>query len=170
MVTNDATILRIKHEILYEVAKLAWNDQLEDGRDDIPYKISPGPQAQYRCCVYKEREIVRQRIRLAEGKCPSDRNTNNVVQVINAACEECPIASYTVTDNCRKCMGKACQNSCPFGAISMGNTKAHIDPINAASAESVPRHAHTMRLPIWSARVRRSAQWMRLPTMSMVYV
>ena len=107
MVTNDATILRIKHEILYEVAKLAWNDQLEDGRDDIPYKISPGPQAQYRCCVYKEREIVRQRIRLAEGKCPSDRNTNNVVQVINAACEECPIASYTVTDNCRKCMGKA---------------------------------------------------------------
>ena len=35
MVTNDATILRIKHEILYEVAKLAWNDQLEDGRDDI---------------------------------------------------------------------------------------------------------------------------------------
>ena len=29
MVTNDATILRIKHEILYEVAKLAWNDQLE---------------------------------------------------------------------------------------------------------------------------------------------
>lgn len=128
MVTNDATILRIKHEILYEVAKLAWNDQLEDGRDDIPYKISPGPQAQYRCCVYKEREIVRQRIRLAEGKCPSDRNTNNVVQVINAACEECPIASYTVTDNCRKCMGKACQNSCPFGAISMGNTKAHIDP------------------------------------------
>ena len=51
MVTNDATILRIKHEILYEVAKLAWNDQLEDGRDDIPYKISPGPQAQYRCCV-----------------------------------------------------------------------------------------------------------------------
>ena len=128
MVTNDATILRIKHEILYEVAKLTWNDQLEDGRDDIPYKISPGPQAQYRCCVYKEREIVRQRIRLAEGKCPSDRNTNNVVQVINAACEECPIASYTVTDNCRKCMGKACQNSCPFGAISMGNTKAHIDP------------------------------------------
>ena len=49
MVTNDATILRIKHEILYEVAKLAWNDQLEDGRDDIPYKISPGPQA---CLLY----------------------------------------------------------------------------------------------------------------------
>ena len=36
MVTNDATILRIKHEILYEVAKLAWNDQLEEEEEDIP--------------------------------------------------------------------------------------------------------------------------------------
>ena len=107
MVTNDATILRIKHEILYEVAKLAWNDQLEDGRDDIPYKISPGPQAQYRCCVYKEREIVRQRIRLAEGKCPSDRNTSHLAQAFIIGNGECPIASYTDTDNCRKCMGKA---------------------------------------------------------------
>ena len=57
MVTNDATILRIKHEILYEVAKLAWNDQLEDGRDDIPYKISPGPQAQLPLlCIQGERD------------------------------------------------------------------------------------------------------------------
>lgn len=55
-------------------------------------------------------------------------DSRNVVQVINAACEECPIASYVVTDNCRKCMGKACQNSCHFGAISMNETRAHIDP------------------------------------------
>ena len=151
MVTNDATILRIKHEILYEVAKLAWNDQLEDGRDDIPYKISPGPQAQYRCCVYKEREIVRQRIRLAEGKCPSDRNTNNVVQVINA-------------------WVKPARTPVRLERSAWEIPRRTSTQINAASAESVPRHAHTMRLPIWSARVRRFAQWMRLPTMSMVYV
>ena len=121
MVTNDATILKLKHDVLYEVAKLAWEDQLvDDKRDELPGKMIPGPQAHYRCCIYKEREVIRQRVRLAEGKCPTGRNTNNVVQVINAACEECPIASYTVTDNCRKCMGKACQSSCPFGAITMG--------------------------------------------------
>ena len=128
MVTNDATILRIKHDVLYEVAKRAWNDTLEETRDNIPYEMIPGPQASYRCCIYKEREIIKQRVRLAEGKCPTDRDTNNVVQVINAACEECPIASYLVTDNCRKCMGKACQNSCNFGAISMGADHAYIDP------------------------------------------
>jgi len=130
MVTNDATILRIKHDVLYEVAKLAWAGELdEEHKDQVPYTIIPGPQAQFRCCIYKEREIIRQRVRLAEGKCPtSGKDSRNVVQVIGAACEECPIASYTVTDNCRKCMGKACQNSCNFGAITMGHDHAYIDP------------------------------------------
>lgn len=128
MITNDATILRLKHDVLLEVAKLAWEDTLDERRGEVPERMIPGPQATYRCCIYKEREIIKQRVRLAEGKCPTGRNTNNVVQVINAACEECPIASYTVTDNCRKCMGKACQSSCPFGAVTMGNTKAYIDP------------------------------------------
>ncbi len=111
MVTNDATILRIKHDVLYEVAKLAWEGKLEEKRDELPYKMIPGPQAQFRCCIYKEREIIKQRVRLAEGQCPIGHESDNVVQVINAACEECPLASYLVTDNCRKCMGKACQNS-----------------------------------------------------------
>ncbi|MCI9590634.1 MAG: 4Fe-4S binding protein [Lachnospiraceae bacterium] len=128
MITNDATILRLKHEVLYEVAKKAWEGTLEAERDEIPYEMIPGPQAQYRCCIYKERELIKQRVRLAEGKCPTGRDSINVVQVINAACEECPIASYIVTDNCRKCMGKACQSSCNFGAISMGQHRAHIDP------------------------------------------
>lgn len=128
MVTNDATILRIKHDVLYEVAKMAWEGTLEEKSDNLPYEMIPGPQAQFRCCIYKEREIIRQRVRLAQGMCPSGRDTVNVVQVIGAACEECPIASYIVTDNCRKCMGKACQNSCNFGAITIGETRAHIDP------------------------------------------
>lgn len=128
MITNDATILRVKHDVLCEVAKLAWAGELEEKREELPYKMIPGPQAQFRCCIYKEREIIHQRVRLAEGKCPTGKNSINVVQVISAACEECPIASYVVTDNCRKCMGKACQNSCHFGAITMSDTRAHIDP------------------------------------------
>lgn len=56
MVTNDATILRLKHDVLYEVAKAAWEGNLEEKRDEIPYDMIPGPQASYRCCIYKERE------------------------------------------------------------------------------------------------------------------
>ena len=45
MVTNDATILRIKHDVLYEVAKLAWAGELdEEHKDQVPYTIIPGPQ------------------------------------------------------------------------------------------------------------------------------
>ena len=50
------------------------------------------------------------------------------IQVINSACEECPIARYTVTDNCRLCMMKACKQACKFGAVSMGRDRAYIDP------------------------------------------
>lgn len=129
MVTNDATVLTIKHSVLYEVAKMAWAGELEEKRDTLPYKMIPGPQAQFRCCIYKEREVIRQRVRLAEGKCPSSgKDTRNIVQVISSACEGCPISRYVVTDNCQKCMGKACQNSCHFGAISMGRDRAYIDP------------------------------------------
>lgn len=129
MVTNDATILRIKHDVLHEVAKMAWNGELEQRREEVPYNMIPGPQAQFRCCIYKEREVIRQRVRLAEGKCPSSgKDTRNIVQVIGAACEGCPISRYVVTDNCQKCMGKACQNSCNFGAITMGRDRAYIDP------------------------------------------
>lgn len=128
MITNDAAILDIKHKVMKEVAKLAWEGKLEEERDNLPYNMIPGPRAQFRCCIYKERELIRQRVRLAEGHNPSGQESSNVVQVISAACEECPIASYIVTDNCRKCMGQACQNSCKFGAISMGQVRAYIDP------------------------------------------
>ena len=128
MVSNDATILKIKHDLLYEVAKLAYAGELDDMKEELPYKLIPGPQAHFRCCIYKEREVIRQRIRLAEGKCPGEKHSKNIVQVINSACEGCPISRYVVTDNCQKCMAKACQQSCHFGAISMTRDRAYIDP------------------------------------------
>ena len=55
MITNDATLLKVKHEVLYEVAKLAYEGRLDDGRDNLPYKMVPGPQPFFRCCIYRER-------------------------------------------------------------------------------------------------------------------
>ena len=66
MVTNDATIVHLKHKVMERVAKLAWEDNLnEQSMNDLCLEISPGPVAQYRCCVYKERTIISQRIRLS---------------------------------------------------------------------------------------------------------
>ena len=166
MITNDATILRIKHEVNYQVAKLAWEGRLEEEDGSLPYVMIPGPQAQFRCCIYKEREIIKQRIRLAEGKTLHSNDSQNIIQVINAACEECPIASYVVTDNCRKCMGQACQNSCKFGAVSMGRHRAHIDATKCREcgkcSQACPYNA--------IAHVKRRVRWMPLRMMNMVYV
>lgn len=128
MVTNDATILKVKHDVLYRVAKLAFEDRLDECREQLPYEMFPGPQAQFRCCVYKEREVIRQRINLAEGKKPNGEKSDRIVHIIPAACEGCPISRYVVTDNCQRCMGKACASSCKFDAIKVGLHRAYIDP------------------------------------------
>ena len=157
MITNDATLLKVKHEVLYEVAKLAYAGRLEEERDSLPYKMVPGPQPAFRCCIYREREVIRQRIRLAEGKAPGAEDDGNIVQVINSACEGCPISRYVVTDNCQKCMGKACQAACRFGAISMGRDKSYIDPSKCKEcgqcAKACPYNA--------IADLVRAALWMR---------
>ena len=124
-VSDDATILKIKHEVLTEVAKLAFAGELEEKKENIPFDMIPGPTARFRCCIYKEREIIRQRVRLAEGKCPGNKESDNVVQVINSACEECPISSgYVVTDLCQGCLAKSCKQACNFGAITVGNGRS----------------------------------------------
>ncbi len=130
MVTNDKGIVELKHFILREVCRLAWEGKLNaENTEKIVYEVSPGPKPQYRCCVYKEREIVRGRIRLAMGENPDPGyQSRNVVAVIPPACDDCPIQDYFVTDICRFCLGKACRNACRFGAITPGDTKMKIDP------------------------------------------
>ena len=123
----DENLLKIKNEVFYEVAKLAFWDQLDEKRDHIALELIPGPTPQFRCCIYREREIIRQRVRLAEGKAPGIEDNGNIIQVISSACEDCPISSYTVTDNCQNCLGKACINACKFGAIQPGRFRSHID-------------------------------------------
>ena len=123
----DGNLIKIKHEVFYEVAKLAFAGELEEKRDNIAMELIPGPTPQFRCCIYKEREIIRQRVRLAEGKAAGPQDDGNIIQVISTACEDCPISSYVVTDNCMNCIGKACLNACNFGAIEMGRHRSHID-------------------------------------------
>ena len=91
----DTKIQYLKYKVLREVARYGFEDNLDAAYYEIP-KLIVKEKPTMRCCIYKEREIIRQRVRLAEGKCPtSGKDSRNVVQVIGAACEECPIASCT---------------------------------------------------------------------------
>ncbi len=125
---NDAK--QMKFEVLRRVAQLAYMGELEENIDGLPYDIIPGNEARFRCCVYREREIIRERVTLAQGKnLPNGFDqAQGVVTVLPAACEGCPINRFTVTENCQRCMAKKCVAACPFGAISVTGKGAYIDP------------------------------------------
>ncbi len=121
----DTKVQYLKYKVLREVARLAWNDTLLENILDIPKTIVPGNQPTMRCCVYKERAILGERVKLAVG---GDRDNPNVIQVISIACDECPVGGYEVTNACRGCLAHRCEDVCKKGAISFDhNHVAHID-------------------------------------------
>ncbi len=121
----DTKVQHLKYKVLREVARQAWNGTLLDNVIDIPKIISPGKQASTRCCVYKERAILAERVKIAMG---GDQNNPNVIEVIEIACDECPAAGYEVTESCRGCLAHRCEDVCKRGAISFDNNHvAHID-------------------------------------------
>ena len=121
----DTKVQYLKYKVLREVARLAWNDTLLEHVLDIPEIIVPGKEPTMRCCVYKERAILGERVKLAMG---GDKTNPNVIEVIDIACDECPVGGYEVTDACRGCLAHRCEDVCKRGAITFDRyQKAHID-------------------------------------------
>ena len=95
-----------------------------DAYTEIP-KLIVKEKPTMRCCIYKERAIVGERIKLALG---GDKNNHNVIEVIDIACDECPVSGYSVSESCRGCIAHRCEDVCPRGAITFDeHLKAHID-------------------------------------------
>ena len=121
----DTKVQYLKYKVLREVARRAWNDTLLQTVMDIPKSIVPGKTPTMRCCVYKERAILGERVKIAMG---GDVDNPNIIEVIDIACDECPAAGYEVTDSCRGCLAHRCEDVCKRGAISFDhNHVAHID-------------------------------------------
>ncbi len=158
MFENDSR--QFKFDVLVELCRQANEGNVEEDKIQGWAKqlvSKDGPR--FRCCIYKEREVLRQRVRLAMGKMASDTaeyNPRQIVQVIDAACDGCTIQKIRVTDNCRKCMAKSCLSACHFGAIHIGTNRSEIDytkckecgacaracPYNAIVVTERPCYAH----------------------------
>lgn len=120
----DTNVQLIKYNVLKEVIKHAYSDTLEEAYLDIAKTICPGPRPQLRCCIYKERAVIQERVKMAMG---GDKKNPNPVQVIDIACDECPAGGMMVTPACRGCLMHACAEVCPRGAITIVDHKATID-------------------------------------------
>ncbi len=121
----DTLVQHLKYQVLRATAKHAWDGDFYTAFLDIPKEIIPGKTPTMRCCVYKERAILAERVKLAAG---GDRNNPNVIEAIDIACDDCPTGGFTVTDDCRGCIAHRCAEACPRGAISHDeHHHAHID-------------------------------------------
>ncbi len=138
----------IRKMVFAEIAKLSY--EYEAGGipqlERIPYRIIPGEVSTYRESVFLEREIVKERLRLAMGLplrnvaepslvsagaafCiqPEKYYQPPLVNIIKFACHKCPDNVVQVTDACQGCLAHPCKEVCPKDAISFKNGKSVID-------------------------------------------
>lgn len=160
MLAFKSEVAMIKHEVLREVARLALAEQLRDQVDRLPRAFTDSGITHYRCCVYKERAILAQRIKLALGFSPHEVDPETrlsevvdayyaghqivapVIDIIEEACDRCPIDRYMVTDACRGCVAHFCVNACPKKAISIMGRRAYIDQEQCVECGRCSRACH----------------------------
>ena len=139
----------IRRDLLSRFAKLVKEQRLFDDIDRIPTEMSPREKsAKRRCCVYKERAIIKYKMMPILGFTVDEEEDEltslstytlqaylrkeprtKILTVVDEACTSCVKANYTVTNLCKGCEASPCSMNCPKDAISFDNNgKAHIDP------------------------------------------
>ena len=144
--SNVGQAIHIKKEILVRIIKAFLSDDFEEQARLIPYDMRPkGMEVPYRCCVYKERAIIKNRVIAGLGfsieeddetaslakyaKKASERKQidSKPLTVLQSACKGCNSNKIYVTDLCQGCVARPCMSSCKFGAISVVNGRSVID-------------------------------------------
>ena len=144
--SNIGQAIHIKKEILVRIIKAFLSDDFEEQTRLIPYDMRPkGTEVPYRCCVYKERAIIKNRVIAGLGfSIEEDDETASLAKyakranerteidekhltVLQSACKGCNSNKIYVTDLCQGCVARPCVSSCKFGAISIVNGRSVID-------------------------------------------
>ncbi|MBR6627327.1 MAG: 4Fe-4S dicluster domain-containing protein [Lachnospiraceae bacterium] len=145
----DTPVRQARRRVFKEVANLAYHSKnLKDDMEALPYQIVDYEETDYWDNVYRDRAIVRERLRLAMGMSLRPENRERpahltqgleesnidekyyeppLMQVIPSACNACPANCYEITDSCMGCLAHPCQSVCPVGAISMVKGRSVID-------------------------------------------
>ena len=138
----------LKREILVRLIKAYLSGNFEENTRLIPYAMRPknSDVPNYRCCIFKERAILRDRAIAGLGFSIEDTDDSVLLSdlaqkaekrevpdehpltVLTTACKGCVPSRIYVTDLCQGCVARPCVNTCKFGAISIQNGKSVIDP------------------------------------------
>lgn len=144
---NNSQAIHIKRDILIRLVQAFDSNEFEKNTASIPFQMRPKDcEVPYRCCIYKEREIIKDRIiadmgfsleNLDESEKLEDFASQSLVRkeveenpltIIEAACKGCVPSRVYVTDLCQGCVARSCEKTCKFGAIEIAGGKSNIDP------------------------------------------
>lgn len=143
-VTNNAMIIR--RELFTRVTRLLMQGRLVDEIDRIPIDLRPKNGEYSRCCVYKDRAMIKYKIMAMLGlstreddeevtplsafaqKALERRTISKThLTVVDEACSGCVKVNYVVTNMCRGCVARPCMVNCSKSAIVFEGGQAHID-------------------------------------------
>lgn len=144
--TPNKQTSHLKREILVRLIRAYLGNNYEEDVRMIPYQMRPqGSEVPYRCCIHKERAILRDRViaglgldieeakdyellsDLAQKALKRQAPEKHPLTLLQTACNECVPARIHVTDLCQGCVARPCEGACKFGAIKVENGKSKID-------------------------------------------
>lgn len=143
---NNSQEIKIKKEILVRIIEAFFSDNFEENTRLIPYDMRPkGADVPYRCCIHKERAIIKDRAIAGLGFSIEDDDERKTLStyakeslereeldgknltVLQDACKGCVPSQIYVTDLCQGCVARPCQSTCKFGAITVSDGRSKID-------------------------------------------
>jgi [FeFe] hydrogenase (group B1/B3) len=120
----ESQVQLIKYNVLKEIIQHTVMGDFTETRHKLPKVILPGDKPITRCCVYKEREIIADRIDMSADPVAEDAP---IIEILEVACDECPAERFKVTEACRGCLAHRCIQVCPRNAIDIIEGKAKIN-------------------------------------------
>lgn len=136
----------LRRDLAVRLLRLILNDRPLEEVDAIPMQILPKNKATYRCCIFKDRAMLRYRLMALMGlsleqsreepylkthlqhALEREKVESPVLTVLHEACSACIKTSYQTTELCRGCVARPCTLVCPRKAISFKDGRSWIDP------------------------------------------
>lgn len=159
----------MRTKVLIKIAESFLEDRFANA-DRIPVELRPKEQQSSRCCIYKDRAVLKYRCMATLGACPEEETDElkslksygedaltrselpkSKLSVIDIACSACVKSQYMVTNACRGCFAQPCRLNCPRDAISMINGRACIDSekcVNCGKCLEVCPYHSIIKVPV----------------------
>jgi len=162
VVNNNAKVIR--REILSRMSSILLEDREYELADRIPVEMRPRKKDSTRCCIYRDRAVIKYKIMAMLGF--DDESEEDelkslgayiheaedgksalapILNVVEEACSSCQKTNYVVTNMCQGCVGRSCMVNCPKDSITFCNGRAvinHDTCVNCGLCKKVcPFHA-----------------------------